>query len=381
MTEQPPTLLYYREPVQDELGDGLRILTSHDDVYEARAAEDIETRIYSDGEQWQAKVQNPVTDMEEAYDRVVASVNSINDLGDAGLAVDPEVFLEGVDRYDTFGLEGNGFTVKYRETGEGLEATGLSDGAQIAYFLGGWGSYAGAGATGGFAVGGPPGALVGGLGGAAAYYLEALFNADAGDLDLEKVAENKSRSPMMLPYRGIRSAKNRVRNWRHRRSQRKAQEQYQQPELLNDVNELHCILSRMQQNNTIQGHEQRDRLKDKDPDETLEAALNIAFHRFEEQPGVTATGTFELYDDAAAFMATLTDTDTPTTRPSIYTRPDAFKTIFERCVEYDLTDDQQILTQNAHKNGSANVLSYLEDEHPDLFHNGGIDFAAGGGEA
>lgn len=371
--KQPPTLFYHREPIDDGFGEGLRILSSHEEVYEARTTEDWETRLYNETGTWQAKLWYPTTAVEEAYDVFIDAAESINGLQDAALDMDPEPFLDRVDMKGHARMSEEGFSVQYREAEETIEAVELSADSRVIYLLGSLVGYAGTGAAGGFLIGGPAGSIIGGVGGLSAWMTEA----EIADDNIVEEAKNP-KTPTPYGYKLLRDSKNKVRSWRHKRKKKKERKEYEQPGLLEDVNELHGTVARMNQNKTVEGHDRRDALREKEPQERLETALDLSFRNVEQYPGVIATGTFDTYDAATLFIGDVVDADALDAAPSIYTNVDAFSSIFELCREYGLEEDQNRLARNAHERGGDDVLDYLNEEYPELFHEHGMDYVTRG---
>lgn len=372
-----PTELYYREAIQDELGDGLRLLTTHDDVYEAREQDGVETRMYTADDQWNAKIRQPTTDLEDAYDTFYTMLETFNELEQTDMSVTPDEFLDRVKDRDSIKRLDTSAAVRYDEEDNDIGEVELSSGETFIQVVGGIGGYA---ATGGAigALAGPPGmasgTLLGVMGGMGMAIVDVMAMS-RHDPNKYREAADKSNTPISLSYKTLRSSKNKFRRWKHARQQEKQRQQFEQPDLLEDVNELRCIEGRMKQLNTVEAHGVRDELQEKDPDQMLDAALSVAFHNFEKQAGVTATGTFDTYEDAAAFLATVTDTEQPGEQPSIYTNEDAFTDLFGLMNEYELERDQEVLAQKAHEQGDGAVLEYLETEHPDLFNETGMEYA------
>lgn len=372
--KQPPTQLYYIESISDGLGDGLRILTTYDEVYEARDGTEWETRIYRNDDAWQITSRYPDTDVEKAYDRFIQVSEAINDRDGADLDMEPSVFLDQAKTDGFIQSQQDGYKLKYRTEQDEVNF----DNPSILNPVGGVAGYVAAGTAAGSTLG-PEGLAIGGLTGALAG--AADFTLSAGNATkLEKNAE-RPRTPIALGYRTMRTVKGKMQNWRESRRIQKQMNQYRQPDLFNAVNELHCIESRMNQNRTVEGHERRDQLQEGTPDNTLSTAMDMAFYRFDEHPGVTVTSTFDTYHDAADFLAAVTGSDAPETQPSIYVDEDAFTALFERMDAYELTEDQNILVANAHEHGNDEILTYLEETYPNLFHEHGVDYAARGDEA
>jgi hypothetical protein len=365
-TEDPDMTLYAREPINDSLGDGFRLYDSHDNAYEMRIdngfgpfGEVFETRLYSEDGQWHAKLRIPETEPEEAYKKVKELAGQIDDrYGFEPLMPAPEFHSGGrysidgdIDGIWYFNDSEQDSTVKELDDREEALLVFGGTGLTVGYMFGGLV----AGGTAGSAFGPPGGvigAVIGGVGGAGAGFADILGGCEGHNTptNLASKAPGKLRDTV-----------------RHRREekQRKA-DTVSNSDFLNDLNRKRSIEPDYEGTTDWELKEEYEQLEEKDLDQRLQDTLDAAFHCIQQTPGLHLTASFDQYQDATEFLATVQDADAPgADRLSIYDNPAIFRQIFTHARD----DDRKTLTQNVTDHGTENVEQYLEDNHRDILIN------------
>lgn len=107
--------VYHAEHIDDALGEGIRLQTQHDALYEMRAHDGVETRIYGDGDDWRVKARIPVEgDDEAAYETFRDAVYDLADTYDEETTVPALAFMED-DRSRALDFPPERVRVRYNE--------------------------------------------------------------------------------------------------------------------------------------------------------------------------------------------------------------------------------------------------------------------------
>lgn len=351
--EQPDTEVLYAEA----LDDGTRIFTSQDAVYEARQADGFEHRVYQEDGDWTATVRFDDTKEEAAYERWKDMAQRLEASYDADVEVDPVPFHETVTEDSHVSETDRGVTLRYNESGVPVEP---DDGqaitrAWLSYIAGGAGAGgAAAAATTGVPEAAAAGALLGGFSGAIGFFPSEVI--------LHKTW--KKASPL---------------NYIYTRAENRAEEEQGyagkllNPEFLDDVNTKRSIAARMNEEQTLEGKDEYDRLQDEDLDAELETVMDAAFRKFDEWEGVTVTTTAPTYDAATTFIEDVTGTDQPDhERPSMYTDRDTLAAILNHLPPSDVA----VVVRNAvDRDVSEDAQDFLEDEYAEAVTAAGREHA------
>lgn len=360
------------------MGGGMRIYTTHDDVYEMREDSGVSTRIYPGGGRWAVKMRFPVTDAEDGYD-VVRDVLAALDA--EGYTPTPKAFTDDIKDDGTATIKTGGGTVRYADDVDldamvdididrstklkgalaGVAAESGTLGAVGAAIGGALGIPGGppamaAGATAGSAVGGGLGVLAGGL-----EAPMALRTWEDRDLPVERVIyrmqqrrKRKFLNGRFDAFEKHLDAVNRMRSYERR---------LEEAESLNmEVRELY--------DSYVEGgrREQHD------------ALFDVHFHRFHHRDGVTVSASADTYREAVETAADILDTPVhDVERPSIYADRDVFAALFTPLTYQDeqevalsgsgenLLEDAEILVANVFDRDAIDpgIAAWLEETYPD----------------
>lgn len=357
--------LYAVDPLSD--AEGIRLFRSDDTVYEAAQHGKTASRIYPEEGQWTVKVNVPVEERREAYDTFRRMADRLEDAYDVDL---PKTWLEFQEEYeDTATAAEEGVALCYRNEGSlaipdpGHEAAmGRGDAAMLGNLAGGGLGLASAGALGAMGSLPPEGSIIGivGLGLSPAWGVLTALGANTG----------------------VPTVKNRIGRWKRRRRYGDIGA-LQDRSLLEHLNERNALKHLLDRNESFPA-DVTERYRELD-DRALEAALDIIttahFERFEELPGINVTASFDTYEEAAAFQDTVRDEDSGRyERPSIYTSPAAFRSMFDDLTftvdgrEYVL-EDAEVLVQNVFERDPVDdaIITWLEEAYPDVVQDIGRD--------
>lgn len=385
--------LYATDRVQDALGDGLRIHTSWDEVYETRRHDDAAIRIYPAEGRWHARVQYDVTELEDAYDRFSAAASGIADAYEVSLDTTPKAFMADLDSDGLVREDDGRYTLTFREEPDirslvNQPVSGKSwlkgMAASMASLTGG-GSTVGAVLGGALGIpGGPPamaagataGAVGGGVLGGIVGFSETLATAS--------VSEDRYMWRSSFPTNAWTRFFEKRRRKKYVDEGRLAEETHF--DLMNRLNTLDRELE-LADSLDLARHEEYTDLDESGVDEVHDILMRTQFHDFEKTGGVTATRTAETYEEAAAFAAELLDVDAPDERPSIYTDPAVFRDLFDQCSYEDDGEERLFGTGHAMMQDvvgrdavDPSIVTWLEERHPGLVKEVGQEHALSGGE-
>lgn len=371
---EPAIDLFTAQRVETERGDGFRIYTARDDVYEALESEGgVETRLHPASTGYRVTVRIPVGDGEETAQEAYQAFRDVADRVETGYDVDLplswlnfEDDLGGAPRARARLDEGDRVTVRYRADGK----VAIPEKRYSTYSEGM--SYVGA-FTGGFG-------LIGAdmLGMLSATHPLLPFPAGFGGM----VAGG------MLGYFGPKT-----RQWYVNRKRRK---RYENPEavmeqpVLDGVNERNGLERLLDRDEPMPDHvtDRYKELRDEPLDEVWGLLTTAHFERFDRQQGLTASGTFDTYEEAAAFTDVVRGVpQQERTRPSIYEEPAVFENLFSHLVhevdgELYILDDADVMVGNVVEHGAADgVRMFLDETHADLVQRVGAEHSLSGGGA
>lgn len=349
--------LYTREPVDDELGEGFRMYTQEDRVFESRVQEPYHSRLYEreDGD-WYAGVLAPVT-RKERDETVEAFIERINMAYDTDCSpeeswFDAKSWLRGrakENRAEDIELGYNRWSAFTKDVNLRQDmAAGL--GSMSVYTGGG----AGAGAAIGAAVGGPGGAVLGA-------YIGTMPGMLAAWVDLL----NSSNY-------GKRTVVNTIRNrWVERAEQKHLTGEMLGEDLLETVTRYNALNWLPPSRDLEEVELQREELSQDNPLETLEDRVDTHFD-VTNFAGVYATRKTENYGDAATFISTVQDSAADgISRPSIYEDLERFADLFEHLYEdgesetYVRREGTQMIESAFREGADPAVQEYLEAVVPE----------------
>lgn len=345
--------------VETPRGNGFRIHTLEDEVYELLETGDGASRIHpSDrygGDQWRSTVQLPVAEVQEAYDTFRAVADRVEEAYDVDL---PESWISFRKAYENGGTSvgHDAFNVRYnREDGITVPKERFA-------------TYGGVGTLGGGFFGSLAG-MFGSMGAHAA----GLVSEPTG------VAIMLGSIPASFifgwggGYLGPK-AKGKWTNWRRQRT-------YGDPEKAGDdtlfarLNERNSLEALLNGDESFPDH-LTDRylaMEDAGLEDVKDLLLKTHFHGFDKAQGVVAEATFDTYEEAAEFQHVVRgDTAAVVDRASIYTNTDAFTTMFDHLTftvegeEYILTDAERVVENVYERDTHPDIVTWLEEEHPDL---------------
>jgi hypothetical protein len=361
--EPVETTMVAGERVRGDLGDGVRLYNSDDTVYELRVedglpliGDTVETRLYQDGNRWQAKLRIPETDLEDAYDHVLELSERIEEEYGFDPSMPVRLFNDGI-RHDI----GDEIDGQFRFNDASMDEYGKEyserhlEGEELLAMGGGVG-YLGSGLVGGGVAGsllGPPGTVAGAV-------LGAAGGLGAWVWDMNGAQEGKN-TPINLvskaPGKTIGAIKKR------QKENERSGKPLKDMNFLEQLNEKRHIEPDYQDARDWDLRERYEALEEKDLEDRFDTAMDATFHRLEQAPGLHLTASFDDYGEALDFLATAQGAEAPETdTPSVYDNPDAFSQIFR----YSRDEDRRRLIRNVQEDGSESVEQYLEDEHEGL---------------
>lgn len=342
---------FITETVTDQLGDGVRVYDTANNVYEARERNGAGIRIYTEeGETgtsaWQVTVRKPFTgtfsvdDAEDAYTTFWTLGSRLESAYGSDLSMDQDRFMERYDAgrsirvedMDTSLFLNHEHGVEFPETSfrrpsvsnSLLYAPSVGAGAEVI-------------ALGSIEIGM---LYTGGL--------LATYGASLVPYSAEKVANHRKQKKLQQPDALDDDLYTRI-NERNRLKACKDRHAPQEVELDPGVYAL-------QQPTLDQEHEERlHELNDQDLDETLETLLDIQFHDYDRLRGVLVTAEEDTYRDAAAF-ATAATAETPFeayragTDPNVPEKPSVYRDrdLFSELIAETTIDDDYIEPGESH---------------------------------
>lgn len=346
--------------LDDTLGEGLRLHTDQDELYELRSTAGTDIRVHGNADDWTATVRFPDTDLDPAYERFDTIAEDLEAAYGEELITPATRFLRAARDTGEVITRSGPITLKYNETGENslltldeLESDDVT-GKEVAGTLV---SYAGSGAASGGATGLMLGnselAVLGTVAGAVGGFASAFYT------------EHEKRfphSPAGYGIKGLRNMKTRVRKRRERKE--KAEERLNEQDIWDTLNEKNRLAVVADTTRDLDEARRYEEVKETDVEETVETLMDCHFHGFPDRAGVTAMIKAESYDAALDFAATILDRTTPDIdRPSIYHTRRIFRDVFEAAHE----DRQEDLVATVLEDGAAQeVRDYLDDTHPGL---------------
>lgn len=366
MSEDITIYLYAVEPLAD--AEGVHLFQSDDTFYEAVQHGEAASRIYPDDGQWSAKVNIPVKERRSAYDWFRGIADRLEETYSVDL---PKTWLTFQEEYeDTATASDDDITVCYRSEGSlaipnpGHETPLGSRSAAMIGNLGG----------GGLGI-----ASVGALTGINPV-LDALIFASPGVGALGALGANA----------GVPAVKNRIGQWKRRRRYGEI-DAVRERRFLDQINERNSLERLLDRNQSFPTDltERYTELEGRALNEALDIVTTAHFERFDELQGINVTGSFDTYEEAAAFRDTVRDRDSEAyERPSLYTAPDAFRSMFEHLTftmegEKHVLEDAYRLTETLLEGADADpdISTWLEETHPDIVKQAGQEHALEGGGA
>lgn len=344
---EPDAELFAAQYVKDALGEGIRIYTSHDELYEMRQRDGTEVRVYPAGDAWQLKARYTVGGDEEAYALMQDLFDRVEDWTGSRPELTIGAFHDAVQRGYVERGEDDA-TVVYRTehaydldipTSRLAAVTGSTAGFSTLVGVGGgmFGVVGGAlGGVTGFLLGGPPGAMAMGAGGAKlGGGIGGALGALAGLGDLSDVAQGRPEDDS--PTRAAI-------DWfdaplRRRKERKRLDTEDRVGSVLDRVNEKRALDVYMRSEGTDYDTGKAERhaeLTDSGVEDAFNEVWTIQFADFEKGEGVSVVQEWETYADALDAAADLPGLDAPATeRPSIYTDRDALHTLLEQLPEQD----------------------------------------------
>lgn len=351
--ERPDLELVYGSVLDD--GDGFRLHTSRDNVYEYRQDGERDARITSGEWGWRTVVHAPARE-DEACDEFAAFAEAIDDRYDTGF-VDASRAFNALKEDGVVAVHEGLFRLRYRES-HGFDippgrmgrttrrvSRGVVDGiyaGSLGYalgFLGGIAGFAGAAALGapsplqetilvGTTAGGS--ALFGGIG--------ALRGAPDGysSAEIRRRELVRGGEPAAVVEDMLETVN----------AERVEQYLAGEPEATGDE-EDDC--TRVEQE--------------------LDVFLDTVFHDAEQHAGVVASAWHPTYDEAKTFVSGLADVSVTEEPPSLYTDADVFQELFAYLETDDgLLDDAHILVDNVYsrEDVSPEIAAWLNEAHPEL---------------
>lgn len=363
--EAPDTEVYAAQYLDDGLGEGFRVYTSRDQVYEARQVDGTEIRVYPDGDGWWMKIRT-LAEETEAFDRLQDMADTIGDETGTRPKITVGEFSDGRKRGHV-SREAEGFTVQYRnEHGYNLDipTSRLAKAAGSTVGFGHWVGVTG-GACGALGAGvggllgaaaGPPGAVAGAVfgaqvGGGAGGILGGLL----GTVDVAGAMHNDESY---------------TRSWTDRFDDRISQRREQKKigqgvdiSLLDQVNEKRALDSYMASVDVEYDSAKDQRhteLEEAGVEEAFDDLWTIQFAGFQAGKGVSVTKRYDTYEEAVNAVPGFVDDAEPVERPSLYTDVDALATVLDALPE----KDEDVVVRNALKGEpSDSVKQFLDDEY------------------
>lgn len=376
----PDAEVYAAQYVDDGLGEGFRVYTGHDEVYEAWEADGAEVRVYPDDEGWWMKVRYPVVEGEDAYDVMQETFDTIQEEAGTRPSLTIRDFHDGVER-GYVSREADGFTVQYRDEHNYDIDISSSHLATVAGSTAGFGTWVGlgggacglvgAGLGGAFGLlAGPPGAVAGAAAGAEmGGMLGGAFGALLGSVDVADGLKGKG-DPTIT--RDVADALNeRIR----KRRERKRLAQGVDESLLDQVNQKRALDAYMDAEGVEYDPAKAERHADLEKAE-VEAAFEeiqaILFSRFENGKGVSVMKRYDTYGEAVDAVQRQVDIDPGRERPSIYRDRDALATILDALPE----QDRQVVVETALERETTEAVDALLDrDYADIVEDVGPEWS------
>lgn len=358
---EPDTDVFHAEHVTDELGEGVRLYTAADDIYEMRADDGVETRIYREEETWCVKVREPVPDdLEAAYEVFRDTAHRIGDAYGWDVTVPAYDFMDGDHRLDLEPVELSG-SLRYRQERQidlSIDVPKKRRHSVLAS-LGSLTIWEGLGGGIGAAVGGGLG-LVAGVPVEGAMLGSAVGGGGGSFMWLVDQEDTYRKGNPEAPTYGIREDI-RERARRKKEEAMREADELEEGAIIERVNERNRLNAEI---NTVEDFGQAERLKDLQEEavgETFDALMAAHFNQFHQWDGVIADVEVDAYADAYRFAASVAETrQEAVERPSIYTDRDAFGGVFEALPDAD----RDVLVANVLERGASDaVTAYLDSEH------------------
>lgn len=349
--------LYHAEAIDDDMGEGLRLYTLEDTVYEARRGQmwvfdgdghldgTLNTRIYQDGSDWMLKAQTPVTEKKPAYHALRGFANTVEE----ELGVELETtWLDYQTTYEdgkSFQVVARDASVTFRHTGD-ITVPKVSHGI-IPGITQGVGAAIGGGAAAVANLFGVPADIFGG------YLLGMGLGAGAGVV-----------GPKARQFHANRK----------RRKTYGTVDGMEELDLFDRVNEQHRLEQVLDRPGPAPDHftEEYNALREDEFEDIFDIITTAHFEEFHKQAGVTLTGTFDTYSDAYGLASALSGVDPEVERPSIYTEPDVFQHLFSYLTYTEggedrlLGDGETLVREVMQRDADPAITEWLDEEYGDL---------------
>lgn len=353
--------LFAVDEIDDELGEGIRLHTDTDHLYELRTnsslmgAEDVTaSRIYSrDGDSWKAKTQIPGAEDRDAYEQLKEVRDRITDAYDVDVTLPAYDFQEGDRRFDFDGgidgvliyntpedVDDDIYVIeqpdRLLETMAGYSAAGASTGAT-------WGAMASPEPLSGAVIGGGLGSVAGLAG-----LLDAMIH-DCEDVETPAPKAAKWAAKTSEYLKGHTPAKGGP---------------LQDSSFIDDLNTKRSLEGEnIEEVEDYDLAEQYRELESRDLDGRLRSLLEDHFGSFEDRPGVIVTVDVDTYADARAFVSHMHDEEpVDVDRPSVYDSPGTFDQLFRHLDEEEKKDWIEEVLDEDHER----IQTFLEEEYGDL---------------
>lgn len=346
--------------IDDALGEGLRLHTDRDELYEVREADGADIRIHGDVDDWTATVRFPAIDLDPAYDRFDTVAERLETEYDEELITPATRFLQAARDTGTVTTRSGPVTLRYDETGENglIELDDLdSDDVTGKEVAGTLATYAGTGAasggTTGMMLGTPELAAIGTAAGAIGGVMSAFYT------------ESEKRfphSPAGHAIKGIRNTRTRLRRRRERKTH--AAERLHEQDMWDTLNEKNRLETVADTTRDLDEARRYEAVKETDVEETVSTLMDHHFHRFPEQAGIAATIETGSYDAAIDFVSAALGRSAPDIdRSSIYEDERAFRDLFEAAHE---ERREELVAAVLEEGAARGVRDYLNTAHGDL---------------
>lgn len=383
------TDVFYAAMIDDELGEGIRLQTQDDAVYEMRGDGVMETRLYGEEDEWHVKARIPVDGGEEdAYEVFRDIIYDLGDTYDEDVTVPALAFMEGNHRRD-LDFMSTLVTARYNaeedvdisvdlpdERIDWVKASARSLGTYTAKPAAVGGGVMGGmfGLAAAITAAGDPALSLAGAGiiaavtGGGAAALAGLGGAGAwGWKEGYPVWKREAEDARFEHHPGGRTKK-----WKHRfkekREQKKIEEgrngvPLQDDTFLNRLNERNRLAATVDE---VDDYEEAERFRELDESgiqAMFDAAMTFQFTGFEDRDGVTLAASTTSYREAAELAADIVGSDTqPQERPTLYHDRDAFVRLFEAAPEAD----RERMVAAAMEDATEDVTDYLDANHAQL---------------
>lgn len=371
----PELELYSVVKAEDELGTGIDIYTSGDDIYQIRFGDDAITSLYREDGAWAATVRHPVDGNEDGYDRFHALAERFDDAYDTAMERSVMAFHNELTERNAVVVEGGDTTLSYRPDSavDFPEAPTPYSRTQRALKKAGK-AVSGAGNLG--VAGGLVGGLAGGLGGAllgdpalGAMIGSGALGGTGGALGgwaghgMGSHAVAEGTTDTLTP----RGAYNRLTG---------AEEEPAQNRVVG------LLFDRLNERNRLEVHleevpqydealiDRYDALQKEELDRWQDTVLDLLFHDADRLAGVTAHYEAGSYTDIRDFVDTAFDEPvTPRAEPSLYADTEAFQQVMAEMTHEDgVFRDAHTIVDNlwTHPDAAEETTAWLEEEYPDL---------------